>query len=269
MTLADACRAGAPLAGETIVDIHCHMGPWTAFHVPRQGSPSSMVATMDRIGVRCALVSPHLAIGPDFRAGNRQAAAAAAHHPGRLISYVTIAPGDGARITRAEVEYWHGAGAVQGFKIHPALHGRSALDQAYEPVFDYAHSRALPILIHSWPGDAHASPATIRSLADRYTHAQLVIAHSAAGWDMLQQVADACAGRPNVHLDLTGSRLFSGLLEAMVARVGPERILFGTDMPFIDPRPGLGRVLMADIADDAKRLILGLNALRVYRLALP
>jgi len=39
-----------------------------------------------------------------------------------------------------------------------------------------------------------------------------------------------------------------------------------TDNPFIDPRPGLGRLLMARITDDEKRQILGLNAKRVFRL---
>jgi hypothetical protein len=227
-----------------------------------------MVATMDRLGVRCAFVSPHLAIGPDFRAGNRLAFAAAADYPGRLLPYVTISPNDGAQAVVDEIRLWHDAAQVSAFKIHPSVHGRSALDDAYQPLFDFAHDNCLPVLVHSWPGDAYASPAVLRDLAGRYPRAQVVIAHSAAGWDMLDQVADACADRPNIHLDLTGSRLLSGLLEAMVARLGSERILFGTDMPFIDPRPGLGRVLMAQIPDDAKRLILGLNAVRVYRVAL-
>ena len=45
--------------------------------------------------------------------------------------------------------------------------------------------------------------------------------------------------------------------------VGADRILFGTDLPFLDPRPQLGRVAFAKISDDEKRLVLGLNAARV------
>ncbi len=51
----------------------------------------------------------------------------------------------------------------------------------------------------------------------------------------------------------------------MVRRVGAERILWGTDI-FIDPRPALGRLLMARLSDEDKRLILGLNAKRIFRL---
>ncbi len=51
----------------------------------------------------------------------------------------------------------------------------------------------------------------------------------------------------------------------MVARVGADRILWGTDNPFIDPRPGLGRMLCAEVSDEDKRKMLGLNAKRLYK----
>jgi len=68
------------------------------------------------------------------------------------------------------------------------------------------------------------------------------------------------------YLDLAGSVLLYGGLETMVERAGAEKILFGTDVPFIDPRPGLGRILCARISDDDKRKILGLNAKRLFDL---
>ncbi len=50
----------------------------------------------------------------------------------------------------------------------------------------------------------------------------------------------------------------------MVHEAGADRVLFGTDLPFLDPRPQLGRVAFAKISDDEKRLILGLNASRIF-----
>lgn len=49
--------------------------------------------------------------------------------------------------------------------------------------------------------------------------------------------------------------MWSGL----VKEIGSKRVLFGTDMPFLDPRPALGRVAMADISDEEKKDIFGLN----------
>ena len=70
----------------------------------------------------------------------------------------------------------------------------------------------------------------------------------------------------NVYLDVCGSQLFYGMLERMVREVGASRVLFGTDLPFIDPRYQLGRVLFARVPDSRKRKILGTNAARLFGL---
>jgi len=41
-------------------------------------------------------------------------------------------------------------------------------------------------------------------------------------------------------------------------------VLCGSDQPWVDPRANLVRVFMADVAEDAKALILGRNALRLF-----
>ena len=52
----------------------------------------------------------------------------------------------------------------------------------------------------------------------------------------------------------------------MVGGVGADRILFGTDLPFIDCRPQVGYVAAARISDDDKRRIFGRNARKLFRL---
>ena len=45
-------------------------------------------------------------------------------------------------------------------------------------------------------------------------------------------------------------------------------MLFGTDQPLLDPRNQIAKVLAADIPDDAKRRVLGLNAVELLGLDL-
>jgi predicted TIM-barrel fold metal-dependent hydrolase len=45
--------------------------------------------------------------------------------------------------------------------------------------------------------------------------------------------------------------------------VGPERVLFGTDLPLLDPCASLYKVYDADIDEDARELILGGNMSRL------
>ena len=45
-----------------------------------------------------------------------------------------------------------------------------------------------------------------------------------------------------------------------------DRILYGSDLPLIDARFGVGRIVTAKISEHSKRKILGLNALKVLNL---
>ena len=42
--------------------------------------------------------------------------------------------------------------------------------------------------------------------------------------------------------------------------------LYGSDMPLIEPRHQIAKITTADLSDEAKRKILGLNAIRILGL---
>ena len=262
---ARACRLGEALRGELVIDAHAHMGPWHNFRVPH-GDPAGMVARMDQLGVSLCISSPHVAIGPCYREGNRQVMAAADEFPGRFVPYVTINPNHAETETRAEIEHWHQLGRLKAFKIHPACHQYKVDGPGYGPMFEYAREHSLPVLSHSWAGDSCAGATLLSRMAGEMPNVTFIVGHAASSWGMIDEACREAHGKDNVILDLTGSQLLYLALETMVERVGAERILFGTDIPFIDPAPGLGRVLMARVSDDDRRSILGLNAQRVFGL---
>jgi predicted TIM-barrel fold metal-dependent hydrolase len=72
--------------------------------------------------------------------------------------------------------------------------------------------------------------------------------------------------RPNIYLDQATSQAGYGWIERFVREVGAEKILFGSDMPFISAPQQIGKVLYARISDADKRKILGENAKRIFRL---
>ena len=67
----------------------------------------------------------------------------------------------------------------------------------------------------------------------------------------------------NTYLDISGSQSHRTVLELCVAEVGEDRVLFGSDMPYLEASVLLGRVLTARITDDAKHAILRNNFLRL------
>ena len=52
----------------------------------------------------------------------------------------------------------------------------------------------------------------------------------------------------------------------MVRGVGADRVLFSSDVPFIDLRFSLGRVVFAPLAPEERLQVLGRNARRLFRL---
>ncbi len=262
---AGSVYAGEPLKDELIIDAHAHMGLWFNFHIPVSDA-SAMVETMDGIGMDICICSPHRAIGPDYRAGNEEVIAAQAAFPGRFVPYITINPYYPASEIEAEINRWEAQGHLRAFKIHPSFATYPADGDGYRLVWEHADAHGLTVLSHSSAGCRHGSPKRLGQLAERYPNSNVLIAHSASSWDMIEVATQAASERDNVYLDLCGSPLLFGALEQMVEAVGADKVLFGTDLPFIDPRPGLGRVAFSRLSDDDKRKILGLNATRLFRI---
>lgn len=265
-TLRESLLLGEVLKDEFIVDAHAHMDTWYNFHIPEQGTPASMVHAMDLLGINKAIVAPHICIGPDYRQGNRDAYAAAEAFPGRILPFVTVNPNYPVEEIRQEIAYWESRGPIVGFKLHPACHLADACHANYYPVFEYCQEHELPILSHNWTGAPVNGKETLHGLAELFPRVTFIIGHAASGWSVIDLNCAIAKLYGNVMLDTTGSGLTFDAIPEMVRRVGAERIIWGTDNPFIDPRPGLGRMLLARITDDQKRLILGLNARRVFRL---
>ena len=68
---------------------------------------------------------------------------------------------------------------------------------------------------------------------------------------------------PNVYLELCGSWMTGAWIARLAAAAGANRVLYGSDCPFIDLRYALGRVVFAPLTDEQRALILGQNMLRL------
>jgi len=69
--------------------------------------------------------------------------------------------------------------------------------------------------------------------------------------------------RDNVFLETCCSSVIYGVIEKMVREIGSDKILYGSDMPFVNANAQIGKILYARISDDDKRKILGKNMARI------
>ncbi len=265
MTLRERARSGQSLRDLRIVDVHGHAGPYGEFLVHGAWC-EDLLRTMDAAGIEVVLVSPHIGLGPDEAEANRLAVEMALQAPGRFLPYCTVNPNRSPRQIRAQLEQYVAGARCVGVKLHPSLHQVPIASSRYEPVFEYAVRADVPVLIHTWDGCSQCSPQAFGEIARRFPELRMLMGHAGgtpAGYSAAAQVA---LESPNIHLDITGSQSHSGALERLVSTVGASRILYGSDIPFIDPRPKLGQVLFAELSDEVKRAILGGNARALFRL---
>lgn len=252
---------GISLSDELVIDAHSHMGPYWNFNIPKC-SAADMVAQMDRIGIRACISAHHAAIMCDQRYGNDEVLQAMADFPGRIYGYATISPNCPANEVVAELERCV-AGGMIGVKLHPDLHGCNVDDDKYRPAWEFANEHRLPLLSHTSTGGRNPIK-TFEKLADMYPNVSILLGHSGFGSEGADHTIQAVKNHPNVYAEITGSVVVYGTLERMVREAGADRVLFGTDLPFIDARPQVGRVAYAKLTDDEKRQVFGLNAARIF-----
>jgi len=260
-----AVKAGQPLAGlATVIDAHGHAGPWYNFWAPAN-DPDSMVRMLDRLGVEAMVFCPHLGIGADPAAGNDLAIEWSRRHPGRLIGYAALCPHEPER-AREELNRALDQGLV-AIKLHPSVHQCSVQAPVYRAAWDVAKERNTFILSHTWHNCPYCAPKLFANLASEYPGVPVILGHSGGTPAGFPEAIELARTHSNLYLDTCGSYVTGEWVARMVQEVGADRVVFGSDLPFIDARYGLGKTALSPLAVDQLRMVLGLNAKRLLAAA--
>jgi predicted TIM-barrel fold metal-dependent hydrolase len=253
-----------------IIDAHTHVGEIAAFD-SLDCRVSTMLALMDAVDIDMAVQMPTAGIVGEFEAAYEIGEAAFDESAGRLVYGLTYDPNypeDSMRWLNLAAER---PGFV-GCKIHPSFHQVWPADARYEPVWRFAAERAVPITAHSWalssynPVQKYATPDQFAHYAEQLPDVNFILGHAGGRYSGHLAALELAQRYPNVSMDISGDSYPFGFIEWLVAGVGADRILFGSDVNWIDPRTHLGRIYDADITLEEKKMILGENACRLFRL---
>lgn len=158
-----------------------------------------------------------------------------------------------------------------GIKIHPAEHTVDGDDPRYEAVFSAAAQAGKPIMTHSWgvsdynPRQKCASPERFDKFLSKYPAARFVLGHTGGRPNGYIHALEMCRKHPQCMTDLAGDLFNNGHLKHAVKEIGAGRIMFATDMYWIDPRCTLGILFAMEDLDNRDLLkILRLNAEKFY-----
>jgi len=167
-------------------------------------------------------------------------------------------------------------GGMNGLKIHPVAQGFAPDDERMWPVYEWLVKHDLPITAHSGmnvDGESKfGEPERWIPVLEEFNDLKLILAHIGGGsWDKAIELADKF---PQVMFDTAISisyiesptTLDDEEAVDMIRTIGAERILFGSDYPWINPARDIERIRSLNISEDDKKLILCENAARLFKL---
>jgi predicted TIM-barrel fold metal-dependent hydrolase len=253
-TLLERGRRGESLADCDIVDMHTHL--YTGYIPWGEDTADHLVRSMDQSGVRTCVVSSLAHGGFRMEACNELMYEALRKHPGRLLGYVYVWPSDPGAV-RLEVERRLSQGFT-GIKML-VLMGFSYLHPGYAPAFEIANERHLPVLLHTYGGQAGLDD--VPALAERYPEVSFVLAH--AGAQQVDHHIRIAREVERAYLELCTSSATYRAVETLYESVPLERIVWGSDDLPLNMSHQLGKVLGARIPEEAKLRILSGNARRL------
>jgi glutamate-1-semialdehyde 2,1-aminomutase len=166
---------------------------------------------------------------------------------GFLIEQLRMAPDARGLVVAApetppeEVAAWLAAPQVVGLKpyhfysAHAPTYDAPLLNFVPEWMWRLAGERGLVLTLHLVRADALADEAnwrTIRTMAERYPRARIILAHAARGFNpaTVAQGLPHLAGLENVWFDSSAICEAASLL-AVLEAFGPRKLLYGSDYP--------------------------------------
>jgi len=237
-----------------IIDCHCHAGKGDGLTGPwdTRASLEKYLRRASRAGIdRTVLLA---AFHSDYAAANLEVARIAASRPDRFHAFAFLHPvRDQGRIfamVKAAVER-HG---FVGIKVH-RHDGRITRE-----ICETARVFSLPVLY-----DLMGEVSACELLAQEYPDVAFIIPHLgsfADDWRAQLALIDHLVRHPNVYADTSGVRRFD-LLEEAVRRAGAEKILFGSDGPWLHPGVELAKIHALRLPPQERQLVLGGNILRL------
>ena len=246
------------LSNELIIDAHAHFGFYYNFPIPF-GEWSDCVQTAKRLNIGHILASSTLAIANDVASGNLELLDTVDKFSSLLSPYLVYKPNFPEYLP--QLIHISEKRNIHTFKLPDDGNDLPYNNDSYLPFYEWADAHGAVILFHTF-GKVHLVP--IMDIAGRFKNLTCLLAHAGIVDETLY--VDAVKRFENIQLELANSWAWFGLIERLVNKVGAERILFGSDMPFLSPEQQLGRIVMARISDEDRRKILGLNAQTLFDL---
>ena len=237
-------------------------------------SPREIAAYYRSRKIGCVVFSVDERLTGRPQVPNDEVLALAAENADIMIAFSSVDPTRGADAV-AEARRLIKAG-TRGFKLHPPVQQFHPNDRAVYPFYEVINEARLPVIFHTghsgigtgMPGGGgirlkYGNPMDIDDVAVDFPDMPIVLAHPSFPWQ--DEALSICLHKPQVFIDLSGwsPKYFPPSLIQYANTLLRQKMLFGSDFPFITPERWLADFEKTSIREDVRPLILKENARRL------
>lgn len=226
-----------------------------------------LLAQEDDADMDVVVVMPNTQSNPD----NAELANVIRGNP-RVLGCALVHPTEEDPVSQVHraAEAW----GMKGIKLMPAVHNYDVDAEIVKPVVEAARDNGLIVSIHSGPDNCH--PTRIGRVASWIPETPVIVDHMGFP-DDLDAAIEAARTNRNIYLGTTILRfhrrwgtdpdqVVPAEMKRAVDEIGPEQIVFGSNMPEYRPIQVVNALRRLELGDDAEALIFGGNLARIYGL---
>jgi predicted TIM-barrel fold metal-dependent hydrolase len=251
-----------------MIDVNAYLGHF-AFRRLRHNTADSLLALMDAKKIDKAVVSSAAAITyRNAQAGNEEVAEETKGHRDRLIPFGVLNPFYAG--WQDDLKICHEEFGMTGLRLYPKWHNYSLSSPCCKELVTAATERGMVISIPIRVED-NRERSWLLNIPDVPLDeiVELVKAHPKARFLLLSgaDYVRSPLGRKNNGLPsnyaIELSRLSAVLaneIGQLIANLGPDRVMFGTGMPFNYPDPALVKLEVLDATEPDREKIRSQNA---------
>ena len=171
----------------------------------------------------------------------------------------------------AQLDKYLTSGLIIACKLYPGHEAYYMDDPRLNNVFQLCIKHDVPLAVHTgWDEAQYNHPKYFAAIAQAHPELRLVICH--LYWSDIDLCYDLTATYPNIYYDISSlayeKEYFKKARDSLdrIAKINPERILFGTDYGMCSIQDHIDLVNSLDISTDSKNFIFCENAIRLYKL---
>ncbi|MCL4516128.1 MAG: amidohydrolase family protein [Firmicutes bacterium] len=244
-----------------VIDGHVHVGQ-SLYGLGV--TPEQLLQVMDEVGINKSVIVPVKPRDYDLSKANSYVAQAVRDYPDKFIGVARIDPWLGNDAIE-ELERACLYQKLKGIALHPWEENFQINNPIVFPIMDFAERNKLPVVIEG--GYPHVShPLQIADLARRYPKVTVVMTNGGeldlSGFTR-GDAHTAMKLCPNLIMGTSGLCSHERLVDT-VNQLGPNRVIFESHLPMMEPSLEILRITRASISEEAKEAALSGNALRIY-----